>query len=152
MAVYYSRPKLKSLSQGDRIAFVRQLRRISQQEFGERVGMPPVHARMLVCRIEKHDRNIKPDRLETISTVLNANAAMLKRWDFEDPLDLFYQLLWVEELCPDFSFRHTIRVRPQNKTHEQLSNKYEAWKEMRKKYRDMKITFEEYWEWKLTKA
>ena len=114
--------------------------------------MPPVHARALVCRIEKHDRNVKPDRLETISTVLNVNAAMLKRWDFEDPLDLFYQLLWVEELCPDFSFRHTIRVRPQNKTHEQLSNKYEAWKDMRKKYRDMKITFEEYWELKLTKA
>ena len=152
MAVYYSRPRLKSLKQGDRLAFVRQFRRMSQQELGERIGMPPVHARTLVCRLEKHDRDLKPDRLEAIATVLNVNAAMLKRWDFEDPADLYYQLLWIEELCPDYHFRHSIRTRPENKTHAFLNEKYEAWKEMRRKYGDLRISFEEYWEWKLTKA
>ena len=47
----------------------------------------PVHARTLVCRLEKHDRDLKPDRLEKMTNVLNINAAMLKRWDFEDPAD-----------------------------------------------------------------
>ena len=152
MAVYYSRPKLTSLKQGDRLAFVRQFRRMSQQQLGERIGMPPAHARTLVSRLEKHDRDLKPDRLEAIAAVLNVNAAMLKRWDFKDPADLYYQLLWIEELCPDFMFRNTIRQTTKNKTHEFLSERYADWKKMRRRYLDGRIDFEEYWEWKLKKT
>ena len=152
MTVYYSQPKLKSLSQGDRLAFIRQFRRMSQQELGESIGLPANHARNLICRYEKKNRRIKTDRLKAIANTLNINVSMLTRWDFEDPEDLFYQLLWVEQLCPDFTFRHTIHTRPGNKTHAILSEKYEAWKEMRRKYSDSRISFEEYWEWKLTKA
>lgn len=148
MAVYYARPKLKSLSQGNRIAFVRQLRKMSQQELGERLGMQ-VRARNQICRIERHNRDLRPDRLGKIAKILNVNEKMIKRWNYEDPEDLFYELLWVEELCPDFTFRNTVRQNPQNKTHEILSRRYAEWKEMRRKHADGKITFEEYWDWKL---
>ena len=148
MTVYYSRPRLQSLSQGDRLAFVRKFRRISQQELGERIGIR-VRARNQICRIERTSRDLRPDRLEKIAEVLNVNTNMLKRWNFENPEDLFYALLWTEALCPDFMFRYTAKQTPQNKTHAFLSERYAEWKKMRRRYLDGRISFEEYWDWKL---
>ena len=152
MAVYYSKPVLKSLAQGDRLAFIRQFRHVSQPELGEKIGIRGDRARNQICRIERTSRNLRPERLEKIAEVLNINVAMLRRWDFENAEDLFYQSLWVEELCPDFQFRYSIAGRAMNPTHALFKDKYRIWKEMRHKYIRGTITYEEYWEWKLTKA
>ena len=151
MVVYYSHPVLKSLSQGDRIAFARQLKRMSQQKLGEKIGIKSNRVRNLVCRMERKDRNIKPERVRKIAEVLKVNPKMLERWTFRDPEDLYYEMLWVEELCPDFIFRNTVRIDPKNPTHKALSEKYTEWKEMRRLYGDGKIEYEEYWDWKLGK-
>lgn len=150
MTVYYSRPKLKSLAQGDRLAFVRQFRRMSQQELGEKIGMPPKNARRLIGRIETHNRDITPERLNRISQALGVNAAMLKRWDYTDPSDLFYELLWIEELCYGFTLRNANSRQPGNHTHKYLLEHYAEWLKMRKKYAGGHISYEEYWEWKLS--
>ena len=152
MQGYYSRPFLKSLSQGDRLTFIRQFRHVSQQELGTRIGIRGERARNQICRIERTSRNLRPDRLKKIAEALNINIAMLRRWDFENPEDLFYQSLWVEELCPDLQFRYTVPGSPQNPTHRLFKEKYKEWKVKRSLYIDGRITFDEYWEWKLTQA
>lgn len=152
MAVYYSKPVLKSLSQGDRLAFIRQFRRMTQFELGNKIGITGDRVRNQICRIERQNRDLRPERLEKIAEVLDINVAMLRRWDFENPEDLFYQSLWVEELCPDFQLRCLNAEDAKNPTHALLKEKYRTWRVMRNRYIDDKITFEEYWEWKLTKA
>ncbi len=151
MAVYYSRPKLRSLSQGSRIAFIRQVRHMSQQVFGERIGLGKDHARTLVCRYEVQDRDIKPERLKKIAEVLNVDMKMIERWNFRDPEHLYYELLWVEELCPDLFYRYTGTSIPNNDTHRVLSEKYSEWREMKTKYLKEYITYEKYLDWKFGK-
>lgn len=151
MAVYYSHPQLKNLSQWSRIAFIRQVRRMSQQVFGEKIGLNKTHARTLVCRYEVHDRDIKPDRLDKIAEVLNVNKKMIERWDFHDPEQLYCELLWIEELCPDLFYRYTRTANPINETHRVLGTKYAEWREMKTKYLKEYITYEKYLDWKLGK-
>ncbi|MBP5461006.1 MAG: helix-turn-helix transcriptional regulator [Lachnospiraceae bacterium] len=152
MTVYYSRPVLKSLAQGDRVAFIRKFRRISQQQLGDALGMDKGTARNRICRIERTSRQLKPDRLAKVADALHVNPMMLRWWDFKNPEDLFYHALWVEELCPDFQFRYSIAMGPQNPTHKVFKEKYIKWKVMRRRYIDGRISLEEYWEWKLTQA
>ena len=116
------------------------------------MGIQGITARNQICRIERTSRNLRPDRLKKIAEALNINIAMLRRWDFENPEDLFYQSLWVEELCPDLQFRYTVPGSPQNPTHGLFKEKYKEWKEKRSQYIDGRISFDEYWEWKLTQA
>ncbi len=149
MALYYPQPILKSLSQGDRIAFVRQLKKMSQKKLGEEIGIKSNRVRNLVCRMERMDRSIRQDKVRKIAEVLDINPKMIERWAFREPEDLYYEMLWIEELCPDFILRNTIRINPKNPTHEILSEKYAEWKKMRRMYGDGKIDYEEYWDWKL---
>ena len=148
MAVYYTQPKLKGLTQGSRIAFIRQLRRMSQQSFGEKIGMSREHLRSRICRYEKHDRDIKPERLKKMAEVLDVNIKMIERWDFRDPEHLYYELLWIEELCPGMILRKDGIVNPENDTYKSLLDKHIKWREMKTKYVKGSITYEEYLDWK----
>jgi len=149
MAVYYSLPKLKSLTQGSRIAFIRQLRHMSQQTFGEKIGIHSDGIRNLVCRYERKDRDIKRDRLKKMAEVLDVNIKMIERWDFRDPEQLYYELLWIEELCPGMILRKDSSDNPENGTYKVLLEKHTEWRKMKTKYVKGSITYEEYLDWKL---
>ena len=41
MPVFYTKPVLRDLSQGARIAYVRQFRHMTQEELGEKIEMSP---------------------------------------------------------------------------------------------------------------
>ena len=49
-------PKLKGLSCGSRIAFIRQLRGMTQQELGLAIGLENDKIRNRICRYEKSRR------------------------------------------------------------------------------------------------
>ena len=153
MALKYIRPKLKSLSQGDRIAFVRQFRRMTQQELGERIGLKckTKRVRNMICRIEKQDRDIAPEKVNKIAEVLDINPKMITRWTFRAPEELYCELLWIEELCPDLFYRYTRTANPINETHRVLGKKYAEWREIKTKYLKEYITYETYMDWKLGK-
>ena len=149
--VYYSNPVLKSLSQGDRIAFIRQVRRMSQQTLGEKIGIKSNRVRNMICRMERKDRAVKPDRLKKIAEVLDVNIKMLERWTFKDPEQLYYMLLWIEELCPGMAFRKDNELCVKNEPHKTLLRKYPEWREMKTRYVKGLIDYDEYLDWKLGK-
>ena len=151
MTTLYSLPKLKSLCQGARIAFIRQYRNMTQQVFGEKIGMSKTHARKLIGRYEVHDRNVKSDRLWKMAEVLDVNIKLIERWTFRDPEDLFYALLWIDELCPNIVIRNYLKSSSKNATTEALNKKYDEWRDMRKKYLRKCITYGAYLDWKLGK-
>ena len=61
MAVYYSRPKLESLSQKDRLSFIRQVRHLSLKELGMKMGIPSSQSKYRIWRMERKGRDIPPD-------------------------------------------------------------------------------------------
>ncbi|MBO4456238.1 MAG: helix-turn-helix transcriptional regulator [Butyrivibrio sp.] len=149
MTTIYTLPKLKSLRQGARIAFIRQYRQMTLQVFGEKIGMSRKNARTMMTRYEINDRDIKPDRLKKMAQVLNVNIHMIERWNFRDPEQLFYALLWIDELCPNIVIRNCLKGATKNATTEALNKKYDEWRDMRKKYLRKYITYRKYLDWKL---
>ena len=102
MPVFYTKPVLRDLSQGARIAYVRQFRHMTQEELGEKIEMSPGRRRNRICRYERGTRNPKDDRVEKMAEVLEINEAMIKSYDFKDPMDIVYILLWLEDVSPDY--------------------------------------------------
>lgn len=57
--VIYTKPKLRDLSQGSRIAFARQFRHLSQDYVAERIGATGENKRRSMTRYEVGERNPK---------------------------------------------------------------------------------------------
>ena len=73
MRLLYLKPKLKDLSQGSRIAFIRQFRFMSQDDVSEKLGLSGECKRRTMTRYEKGNRNPKEDRTKIIAEILNIN-------------------------------------------------------------------------------
>ena len=63
MRLMYLKPRLKDLSQGSRIAFVRQFRQITQDEFADKLKLNGERKRRTIARYENGTRIPKDDRL-----------------------------------------------------------------------------------------
>lgn len=102
MRLLYTKPRLNDLLQGARIAFARQFRTMSQDEVSDILGLTGECKRRTMTRYEKGDRNPKLKRLEEISSILKVNINSLKEYDFNNPIDVVYIFMWMEELIPNY--------------------------------------------------
>ena len=66
MRLIYTKPKLRDLSQGSRIAFVRQFRHMSQNDLSDKLGISGECKRRTMTRYEKGNRNPKEERTNII--------------------------------------------------------------------------------------
>jgi transcriptional regulator with XRE-family HTH domain len=149
MRVLYTKPVLKDLSQGSRIAFARQFRRVSQDYVSDNLGLTGECKRRTMTRYEKGERNPKDDRTLEISKILNVNFNSIKKYDFNNPIDLIYIFLWLEELIPNYQIDLSIIQNVKNKDVLTYKNFIDEWNVMRKKRKHREISYEEYLEWKL---
>ena len=97
MKVVYSRPILHDLSQESRIAFARHFRLLSRDDVARELGISSYSRRRTVTRYEKRVRNPEENRTRKIANILNVSYESIKRYDFKDPIDTIYYLLWMEE-------------------------------------------------------
>ncbi len=146
--ITYSRPRLKDLSVGARISFLRQWRRITRQELAIRTGHGEANGKRIMSRYERNVILPEDKKLEKMAEILNINTQLIRPYDLNDPEDLYYIMLWLEELCPNFTVTRQSVADAANATQKYLSERYFRWHEMRKKYRTHEITYDEYWEWK----
>lgn len=102
MRLLYTKPELKDLSQGSRIAFVRQFRLMTQDEVSDKLGLTGECKRRTMTRYEKGERNPKDDRTYELSKILKVNYNAIKKYDFKDQSDILYTLMWLEELLPRY--------------------------------------------------
>lgn len=149
MRLLYSKPELRDLTQGSRIAFVRQFRLMSQNEVSDRLGLTGECKRRSMTRYEKGDRNPKEKRAKEIANILNVSYNSIKNYDFNNPLDICYMLMWLEELIPkykiDLSFVPKVMEPNSNLIKEFISE----WETVKTKRLNKEISYEEYIEWKL---
>lgn len=149
MPVFYTKPVLRDLSQGARIAYVRQFRHMTQEELGEKIEMSPGRRRNRICRYERGTRNLKDDRVEKIAEVLEINEAMIKSYDFKYPMDIVYILLWLEEVSPDYILKSSGAESFVNNTSTCIKKALKEWQSVKNKLKKGEISETEYTEWKL---
>ena len=150
MPVFYTKPVLRDLSQGARIAYVRQFRHMTQEELGEKIEMSPGRRRNRICRYERGTRNPKDDRVEKMAEVLEINEAMIKSYDFKDPMDIVYILLWLEDVSPDYILKSSGAESFVNNTSTCIKKALKECQSVKKKLKKGEISETEYTEWKLT--
>ena len=149
MKYIYLKPELENLSQGERIAFARQVRRMTQDELADKLGYTGESKRRGVTRYERGDRVPKEDRLKEIANILNANVKCLKEFDFRNDEDMIYMLLWMEEMYPRMNIDLDIPEYFPLKRDKKLGKFMREWKVIREKRCNHEITYDEYIEWKL---
>lgn len=149
MKYIYLKPELENLSQGERIAFARQTRRMTQDELAEKLGFTGENKRRGVTRYERGDRVPKEDRLKEIANILNVNVKCLKEFDFRNDEDMIYMLLWMEEMYPRMDIDLDIPEYFPPKRDKKLAKFMREWKAIREKRYNHEITYDEYIEWKL---
>lgn len=150
MRLIYSRPILDDLSQGSRIAFARQFRFMSQDELSDKLGITGENKRRTMTRYEKGQRNPKEDRTKIIAEILNINYNAIKKYDYRNPMDIVYTLIWLEELIPNYSIELASTKNLSSADVLKIKNAIDKWNKMKSKRDKREISYKEYTNWKLT--
>ena len=149
MRLIYTKPKLRDLSQGSRIAYVRQFRLLSQDDISNKLGLTGECKRRTMTRYEKGNRNPKDERTFEISKILNVNVNAIKKYDYLNMEDIIYTLMWLEELIPNYHIDLSNVPNFNDKYINRIKKFIEEWNIIRNKRLRREISFEEYTEWKL---
>lgn len=150
MRILYTKPELVDLSQGSRIAFARQFRFMTQDDVSDKLGLTGECKRRTMTRYEKGNRNPKDDRTSEIAKILNININAIKKYDYKEPIDLLYTLMWLEELIPKYQIDISKVPNVNDENIVMFKQFINEWNVMREKRNKREITYEEYIEWKLT--
>lgn len=150
MKLIYSRPILRDLSQGSRLAFARQFRTLSQDEVAKQLGVSGDSRRRTITRYEKGERNPEECRTKKIAEILNIKYEAIKRYDYKKPIDIIYTLLWLEELYPNYHFDLNEVKNMHDENIEIIKKFLVEWDTMKLKRKKKEIRYSEYIEWKLT--
>ena len=150
MRILYTKPELVDLSQGSRIAFARQFRFMTQDDVSDKLGLTGECKRRTMTRYEKGKRNPKDDRTSEIAKILDININAIKKYDYKEPIDLLYTLMWLEELIPKYQIDLSKVPNINDENIVMFKQFINEWNVMREKRNKREITYEEYIEWKLT--
>lgn len=150
MRILYTKPELVDLSQGSRIAFAREFRFMTQDDVSDKLGLTGECKRRTMTRYEKGNRNPKDDRTSEIAKILDININAIKKYDYKEPIDLLYTLMWLEELIPKYQIDISKVPNINDENIVMFKQFINEWNVMREKRNKREITYEEYIEWKLT--
>ena len=149
MKYVYFKPELRNISQGERIAFVRQFRGFTQDNISKKLGITGENKRRTMTRYEKGERNPKDDRTFELSKILKVNYNAIKKYDFKEQSDILYTLMWLEELLPRYQIDLSRIPSINDDNIIKFKEFINEWEEMRTKRFKREISYEQYVEWKL---
>ena len=149
MRYVYLKPELNDLSQGSRIAFVREFRYMTQDNVSDKLGLTGECKRRSMARYERGDRVPKEERLQEIANILNVNVKCLKEYDFRNKEDMIYILLWMEELYPRMNIDLGLSEAIPKESDIKLKRFFEEWNAMKEKRVNLELSYDDYVEWKL---
>ena len=149
MRYVYLKPELKDLSQGFRIAFVREFRYLTQDNVSDKLGLTGEYKRRSMARYERGDRVPKEERLQEIANILSVNVKCLKEYDFRNEEDMIYILLWMEELYPRMNIDLGLSESLPKESDIKLKRFFEEWNVMKEKRANLELSYDDYVEWKL---
>lgn len=149
MRLIYTKPKLKDMSQGSRIAFARQFRLMTQDNVSDKLGLTGECKRRTMTRYEKGNRNPKEDRAREIANILDVNYNAIKKYDFIETIDIIYYLMWLEELLLNYQIDLSNVANVDEKQILIIKKFVSEWSIIRNKRQKREITYNKYINWKL---
>ena len=141
----FIRPRLKDLSQGARIAYVRGLRGMTQDELAGKLGFIDDRRR----RYETNERISKEERLEQLAKILDVSINAIKPYDYTNPNDLIYANIWMEELIPGYKMDINTLNNVWIDSVTYLKYYTKSWEAMNQKLNNNEISLKDYIGWKL---
>lgn len=147
--MYYRKPTLKNLSQGARLEYVRRLRHINEDDVVEYFGFGGRYPRKTFKSYEANYREPSKERLKDIAELYEVSINSIKKYDFNNPIDVIYSLMWLEEEFPYFEISFDQDSFEKNEYNNIVQKTMNEWKKMRDKRENLEISDEEYLEWKL---
>ena len=149
MRLVYLKSELDDLSQGQRISFARQIRLMTQDDLLDKLGITVENKRRTMTRYEKGERNPKEERTRIIADILKINYNAIKFYDYKNPIDIVYTLMWLEELFPRYQIDLSRIPSINDDNIIKFKEFINQWEEMRTKRFKREISYEQYVEWKL---
>ena len=149
METKFLKPKLYDISQGSRIAYVRQLRSLSRKDLAERLNIKGEAPAKSIIRYETGKRTPTDYRVDELSSILNVSSEALKKYSMESTTDLIYYLIWMDELFPGFNINLGKAEKGVDFDQFALDKFFEEIADMRLKLKQGYINSKEYLEWKL---
>ena len=147
--MYYRKPTLKNLSQGARLEYVRRLRHMNEDDVVEYFGFGGRYPRKTFKRYEANYREPSKERLKDIAKLYEVSINAIKKYDFSNPIDVIYTLMWLEEEFPYYEINFDWDSYEQTEYNEIVIKSIKEWQLMRDKRKNIEISDEEYLEWKL---
>lgn len=113
------------------------------------LGITGENKRRTMTRYEKGERNPKEDRTKIIADILKVNYNAIKKYDYKNPIDVIYTLMWLEELMPVIKV-DLEDIKLYDKDLIKIYKGIHVWKLMQSRRERKEISYKEYVEWKLT--
>ena len=98
---------------------------------------------------ESNYRHPSKERLKDIAELYEVSINAIKEYDFSNPIDVIYSLMWLEEEFPYYEINFDTESYEKTKYNEMVKNVINEWKEIRDKREIYEISDEEYLDWKL---
>lgn len=147
--MYYIKPTLKNLSQGARLEYIRRLRHMSEDDVAEYFGFGGKDPHKTFNSYENNYREPSKGRLKEIAELYEVSVNAIKKYDFNNPIDVIYNLMWLEEEFPYYDIIFDNYSYEKNNYNEIVQNAITEWKQMKEKRENLEISDDEYFEWKL---
>lgn len=147
--MYYRKPTLKNLSQGARLEYVRRIRHMDMDDVADYFGFGGNDPHKTFNSYENNYRHPSEGRLKEIAELYEVSINAIKEYDFSNPIDVIYNLMWLEEEFPYYQFNiemDSFSGKPYNMN---VYNGIQEWKKMRERRENYDISDDEYLEWKL---
>ena len=123
---------------------------MTQDDLSDKLGITGENKRRTMTRYEKGERNPKEDRTRIIADILKINYNAIKFYDYKNPIDIVYTLMWLEELIPSIKIELPEMKQYKEKDLLILQKGIHEWNLVKSKRQQREITYKEYIEWKLT--
>lgn len=147
--MYYRKPTLKNLSQGARLEYVRRLRHMNEDDVAEYFQFGGMYPRKTFKSYETNYREPSKERLKDIAELYEVSINAIKKYDFSNPIDVIYNLMWLEEEFPYYEINFDTTSYERTEYNVIVQNAINEWEEMRDKRENYEISDEEYLDWKL---
>lgn len=147
--MYFKKPTLNNLSQGARLECVRMIRHMNMDDVADYFGFGGNDPHKTFNSYENNYRHPSKERLKDIAKLYEASINAIKEYDFSNPIDVIYNLMWLEEEFPYYEINFDTDSYEKTEYNEIVQTVINEWKEMRDKRENYEISDEEYLEWKL---
>ena len=145
----YLRQNLKCLSQGSRLEFIREFRHVKKEFVADYLNLGGSDPVATIRKYENDERGQRDDRIRDLANLYEVSYNAIKPYDFKDPVDQVYILMWMEEQFPFYNVTFEENRYSNTIYNLNVQEGIKEWKEMREKYYNKEITYNDYIEWKL---